>query len=120
MGQYGTSLQQEQSLPMFELRQSLLVQVSAVGGLPHGSQTIQSGIQPLRYLSMMKRQKARKNPIKLWGKLDIEDAKKTITNMMAYQANAVRLPSAEGHAEMIVGDRSEKAEKLLEIITNVV
>jgi electron transfer flavoprotein beta subunit len=79
---------------------------------------VQSGVQPLRYLSMTKRQKARKNPIKSWGKLDREDAKQMPTGMGAYEINGVALPSREGHAEMITGDRSEKAAKLLEIITN--
>jgi electron transfer flavoprotein beta subunit len=81
---------------------------------------VQSGIQPLRYLSMMKRQKARNNPIKLWGKLDMDGARKMISGMMAYGVKEVSLPSKEGHAEMITGDRSEKARKLLEIITNAV
>jgi electron transfer flavoprotein beta subunit len=78
---------------------------------------VQSGIQPLRYLSMTKRQKARKNPIKLWGKLNMEDAKQMLSGMGAYEINGVALPSKEGHAEMIAGDRAEKAAKLLEIIT---
>lgn len=81
---------------------------------------VQSGIQPLRYLSMAKRQKARNNPIKSWGKLDLEDSKKMIPGMMAYEAQGVSLPSKEGHAEMIVGDRSEMVTRLLEIMNKVV
>jgi electron transfer flavoprotein beta subunit len=81
---------------------------------------VQSGIQPLRYLSMMKRKKARDNPIKLWGRLDREDAKKKISGMMSYEIKEVSLPPKEGHAEMIVGDRSEKAAKLLEVIGHAV
>jgi len=81
---------------------------------------VQSGIQPLRYLSMMKRQKARNNPIKLWGKLDMENAGQIISSMMAYEVSNVSLPQKEGHAEMITGDRKEKAKTLLEIITNIV
>ena len=69
---------------------------------------------------MMKRQKARNNPIKSWGKLDMEDAKQMISGMMAYEIKEVSLPSKEGHAEMITGDRSEKAAKLLEIIAKAV
>jgi electron transfer flavoprotein beta subunit len=79
---------------------------------------IQSGIQPVRYLSMMKRQKARNNPIKLGGKLDIEGARQMISGMMTYGVKEVSLPSKEGHAEMLTGDRTEKAAKLLEIIAN--
>lgn len=81
---------------------------------------VQSGIQPLRYLSTMKRQKARNTPIKLWGTLDKEEAKQTLSGMAAYEIKDVSLPSQEGHAEMITGDRSEMAAKLLEIISNVV
>jgi len=81
---------------------------------------VQSGIQPLRYVSMMKRQKARNIPIKSWGKLDTEGARQMISGMMAYEPSEVSPPSEEGHAEMIMGDRSEKAEKLLEIISKAI
>jgi electron transfer flavoprotein beta subunit len=77
---------------------------------------VQSGIQPLRYLSAMKRQKARNNPVKLSGKLDVGESKKMISGMTSYEVCNVTLPSKEGHAEMITGDRSEKITKLLEII----
>jgi electron transfer flavoprotein beta subunit len=77
---------------------------------------VQSGIQPLRYLSAMKRQKARNTPIKLSGKLDVENSKKMISGMTSYEVCNVSLPSKEGHAEMIIGDRSEKVTRLLEII----
>jgi len=43
-----------------------------------------------------------------------------ISGMMAYEPSEVFPPSEEGHAEMITGDRSEKAEKLLEIISKAV
>jgi electron transfer flavoprotein beta subunit len=79
---------------------------------------VQSGIQPLRYLSAMKRQKARNTPIKSWKKLDVEDVGKIVANMMAYELTGVSSPSTEGHAEMITGDRTEKAKKLLEIISS--
>jgi electron transfer flavoprotein beta subunit len=82
--------------------------------------SVQSGIQPLRYVSMMKRKKARNNPIKSWGKLDKEIARQTIAGMMAYEVKEVFLPSKEGHAEMITGDRSEKATKVLEIFAKAV
>jgi electron transfer flavoprotein beta subunit len=81
---------------------------------------VQSGIQPLRYLSIVKRQKARKTPIKLWGKLDMEDAKQMLSGMGAYEIKRAAFPSKEGHAEMITGERSEKAAKLLEIIAKQV
>lgn len=81
---------------------------------------VQSGIQPLRYLSMVKRKKARESPVKSWGKLDIEDVKKKISGMMTYEVKGVSLPSTEGHAEMIEGDRSERAKRILEIIKKAV
>jgi electron transfer flavoprotein beta subunit len=77
---------------------------------------VQSGIQPLRYLSAMKRQKARNNPVKLSRRLDVEESKKMISGITSYEVCNVSLPSKEGHAEMITGDRSEKITKLLEII----
>ena len=77
---------------------------------------IQTGIQPLRYLSAMKRQKVRNTPVKSGGKLDKEDVEQAISGVMAYDVKSVALPSKEGQAEMITGERSEKAKKLLEII----
>ena len=77
---------------------------------------VQSGIQPLQYVSAVKRKKAREKPVKLGGKLDKEDARQKIPGMMAYEATEVSLPSREGYAEMISGERSEMAAKLLEII----
>lgn len=77
---------------------------------------VQSGIQPLRYLSAGKRRKARTIPIALRGRLDTEHARQKISGMMAYEAMDVSLPSKEDQAEMITGERSEKAVKLLEII----
>lgn len=81
---------------------------------------IQSGIQPLRYVSAGKRQKVRNTPIKLWGKLDAEGARQKISGMTAYGVKEASLPSKEGGAEIITGDRSEKAKKLLEIIGKAV
>lgn len=81
---------------------------------------IQSGILPLRYVAKAKLKKARKNLIKLGGRLDTEDAREKIPGMMAYEVTEVFLPSKEGHAEMITGERSEKASKLLEIISKAV
>jgi len=81
---------------------------------------VQSGIQPLKYLSTMKRQKVRTIPIKSGGKLDIEAARQAIPGLMSYRIKEVSLPSKEGYAEILVGDRGEKAKKLLEIIQNAV
>jgi electron transfer flavoprotein beta subunit len=81
---------------------------------------VQSGIQPLRYLSMAKRQKVRNNPIKLWSKLESLDGRKLISGMMAYEAEEVSPPLAGRHAEMIIGERSEKVAKLLELISSIV
>jgi len=68
----------------------------------------------------MKRQKVRSNPIKSWGRLDMEGARQRVSGMMAYGIREVSIPSREGYAEMIMGDRSEKAGKLLEIIKKAV
>lgn len=81
---------------------------------------VQSGILPLRYLSAMKRQKARSHPIKLLGKLETEEVKQAISGMTSYEIREVSLPSQEGHAEMIKGDRSEMASKLLDLISSMV
>ncbi|MDI7261809.1 MAG: hypothetical protein QME90_18085 [Thermodesulfobacteriota bacterium] len=80
---------------------------------------VQTGIAPLRYLSAMKRQKARNTPIKSGGRLDQEGIRQVISGMMAYDIKEVSLPSKEGHAEMIKGERPERAKKVLEIIGNV-
>lgn len=81
---------------------------------------IQTGIQPLRYISGGKLRKALKTPIPLGGSLDLEDAKKRVSPMMAYDIVDVTLPSRETHAEIITGERSEKAAKLLEIIRKII
>jgi electron transfer flavoprotein beta subunit len=77
---------------------------------------VQSGIQPLQYVSAVKRKKAREKPVTLGGKLDKEDARQKIPGMMAYEATEVALPSREGYAEILTGERPESAAKLLEII----
>jgi electron transfer flavoprotein beta subunit len=74
---------------------------------------VQSGIRPLRYVSAMKRQKVRNTPIKLWGKIAKDVA-------APFAIKDVSLPSREGQAEMITGERPEKARKLLEIISKAV
>jgi len=80
---------------------------------------VQSGIQPLRYVSMMKRQKARNNPVQSGGKLNMEEARQRIPGMMAYEIREVLLPP-QGRAEMIAGERTEKVAKVLEIIARAV
>ena len=81
---------------------------------------VQSGIQPLQYVSAIKRKKAREKPVTLGGKLDVEEAKQKIPGMMAYEAKEVALPSKEGYAEMITGERPERAAKLLDIIRKAI
>jgi electron transfer flavoprotein beta subunit len=81
---------------------------------------VQTGIQPLRYLSEMKRQKARNSSIKSGGRLDREAMKQVLSGMMAYEIKDVSLPSREGHAEMVTGERPETAKKILEIIGKAV
>jgi electron transfer flavoprotein beta subunit len=77
---------------------------------------VQTGIQPLRYLSAMKRQKARNAPIKSGGKLDREDMRQALSGRAAYVIKEASLPSKERRAEMIQGDRPERAKTILEII----
>ena len=77
---------------------------------------VQSGIEPLRYVSAARRQKARKTPVKMGSRLNIEEVKQKISGMMAYEAREVSVPPKSSRAEMITGERSEVASKLLEII----
>ena len=81
---------------------------------------IQTGIQPLRYISGGKLRRARKTPIPLGGSLDPEDAQQRVFPMMAYDITDIALPSRETQAEMITGERSEMAAKLLEIIRKII
>ena len=81
---------------------------------------LQTGIQPLRYLSAMKRQKARKSIIKSLGCVDREGTGQILSGMMNYEIRGVSLPSKEGHAEMITGEKREKAKRILEIIANAI
>jgi len=54
------------------------------------------------------------------GTLDLEKASEMVSGMRTYEIKEAFFPSREGHAEMITGDRSEKVNKLLEIIKNSV
>ncbi|MFC1820148.1 electron transfer flavoprotein subunit beta/FixA family protein [Thermodesulfobacteriota bacterium] len=78
--------------------------------------SIQSGIQPLRYVSTMRLRKARNLPVKLWGKVNIEQIIETIPGMTSYEIDSVGLPEKKGYADMITGERSQKVKKLIEII----
>jgi electron transfer flavoprotein alpha/beta subunit len=77
---------------------------------------VQTGIQPLRYVSAIKRQKARNASIQSGGKLDRERIRELISGMVAYDIKGVSLFSKEARAEMITGERPEKAIRILEII----
>ena len=81
---------------------------------------VQSGIYPLTYVSRSKKLKAAKLPIKQGPRLDRESAKEGIPGMMGFEVSEVAPPPAEGHAEMIEGERSEQVMKVLEIIENAV
>jgi len=81
---------------------------------------IQSGILPLRYISTGRLRKARQTPIPLGGSLDPEDTQQGISPIMAYDITDIALPSRETRAEMIAGERSEMATKLLEIIRKII
>lgn len=77
---------------------------------------VQSGIQPLQYVSALRRKKVRDTPIKLWGKLEDIDMPNNMKNMMNYQFKEVTAPEAETQATIIAGERPEKAKALLEIL----
>jgi len=81
---------------------------------------VQSGIYPLNYVSRSKKLQAAKLPIKLGPGLDKEIAGESISGMMGFEVREVAPPPTEGHAEMISGERSEQAVKVLEIIENAV
>jgi electron transfer flavoprotein beta subunit len=81
---------------------------------------VQSGIQPLSYVSMIKRQKARNTLIKLGGELDRASVMQALSGMAGYGLKKVSVPSEKAHAVMIQGDRSEMVSKILDIIKNVI
>ena len=76
---------------------------------------VQSGIQPLQYLSAIRKKKARDIPVKLWGQLDDVDIPLNVKNMH-YEVKNASAPETRAQAIMITGDRPEKARKILEII----
>ena len=80
---------------------------------------IQSGIHPLQYISKGRLKKARSLPINLGGSIDPKDVKDKIPGMTCYDVVGVAEPSREGRAEMITGERQEKAKKLIEIINKI-
>jgi electron transfer flavoprotein beta subunit len=77
---------------------------------------VQTGIQPLQYLSAVKRRKARTTSIQPGGKLKRESIAEKIPGITAYQFEEVRETPREGQAEILSGTRSEQAAKLLRII----
>jgi len=81
---------------------------------------VASGIQPLQYLSAVKRKKARDATINPGGKLNLESAQTNIPGMLAYQFDEVCETPRGALAEMITGTRQEKAAKLLSIIQDSV
>lgn len=79
---------------------------------------IQTGMTPVPYLSAIRRKKAMSLPVKSGGELDKESVKQTLSGMMAYEIKDVSIPSKEGHAVMLTGERPEMARKVLEIVRN--
>lgn len=77
---------------------------------------IQSGIQPLQYVSAMRRKKVRGTPITVGGTIDEIEMAPEISALMRYRAIEASAPEARTHAEMFTGERPEKIAKLLEII----
>ena len=81
---------------------------------------VQSGIQPLQYLSAMKRKKARNAAINPGGKLNIDSAKASIPGMLNYRFEEACDTPRGAQAELLIGTRQEKAAKLLSIIRDSV
>ena len=52
--------------------------------------------------------------------VDREGTGQILSGMMNYEIRGVSLPSKEGHAEMITGEKREKAKRILEIIANAI
>ena len=80
---------------------------------------IQSGIHPLQYIPKGRLKRARSLPINMGGSVDPKDVKEKIPGMTSYEVVSVEEPSREGQAEMITGERSEKAKKLIEIFSKI-
>lgn len=81
---------------------------------------IQSGILPLQYISKGRLKKVRSLPIDPGGTVDQKDVRAKIPGMTAYEVVGVAEPSREGKAEMITGERPEKAAKLIEVIHKII
>ncbi len=77
---------------------------------------VQSGIKPLQYLSAIRRRKARNNVIQSWGRLEEAEIQHNIKGIMNYEANEVSMLETTGQAEIISGERPEKAKQILDII----
>lgn len=81
---------------------------------------IQSGIHPLQYISKIRLKKARSLSIIPGGAIDPTVVKTEIAGMTAYDIVGMAEPSREGKAEMIAGERPEKAAKLIEIMNRII
>jgi electron transfer flavoprotein beta subunit len=77
---------------------------------------IQSGIQPVQYVSMMRRKKMRGIPIEVAGELRPGSLPASFVGLSAYHPVSVAAPQERTHAEMITGERPELISKVLEII----
>ncbi|MBI5446505.1 MAG: hypothetical protein HY900_35480 [Deltaproteobacteria bacterium] len=77
---------------------------------------VQSGIQPLQYVSALKRRKLRGTPVRCWGTVGEADMPADLKKVMGPRAVAVGAPESRAHAEILSGDRSENAAKVLEIL----
>ncbi len=77
---------------------------------------VQTGIQPLQYVSALRRKKVRDNPVKLWGKLEEIDIRQNIIDMLKYQVERVSIPEEGAQAVMISGETPEKAKEVLKIL----
>lgn len=77
---------------------------------------VQSGIQPLQYLSAMRRRKVQDTPIKSRGKVEEIDIKQNVKDMMKYQVKEISTHDAGAQATIIAGERPEKAKEIAKII----
>lgn len=77
---------------------------------------VQSGIQPLQYISAMRRRQVRDLPIKLWGQMADLPVLENVKGMTKYQVKEISVPKAKSHARMIEGERANKAKQVVEII----
>lgn len=77
---------------------------------------VQSGIQPLQYVSAMRRRKMRGTPVTCWGSISKSDMPRNLSGVMRYRPLAASAPESRTHAEIIAGERSEKIARVLDIM----